>query len=113
MLWKRPIGSTAAMSETLLSAKEAARRLGISVACFYDWLSQSDRGEFVLRGQRVTVDYFQGGARGQGRIKLDADEVERLKELMRVQPRPLPQRRPPSKQHHYPGITVELGDPGD
>ena len=79
----------------------------------YQWLADSDAGTLVIRGQPVTIDYFQGGRNGQGRIKIEAFEIERLKELMRVRPRPTRQRRTPTRRHHYPGITVELGDPGD
>jgi len=99
------------MSEELLSAKEAARRLGMAVTSLYDWLGQSDRGFLVIRGERVTIDYLQGGPQGQGRIKLAASEVERLQDLMRVRPqRPAPRRRP-LRQHLFPGITVPLGRP--
>jgi len=79
----------------------------------YQWLADSDTGTLVIRGQPVTIDYLQGGPKGQGRIKIEAREVERLKELMRVRPRPPWQRRPATKRRHYPGITVELGNPGD
>ena len=96
-----------------LSAIEAAEGLSISVTTMYDWLGQSDRGLLRIRGHSVTIDYYQSGPRGQGRIRIEATEVDRLKELMRVRPRPARRRRPPTKQHHYPGITVELGDPGD
>lgn len=99
------------MSEELLSTTETAQRLGISRACLYDWLAQSNAGQFALRGQRVVIDYLQGGARGQGRIKIEAKEVERLKELMRVRPRPAPARAAPA-QIAFPGITVKLGRPG-
>lgn len=95
----------------LLSAREAASRLGISVSSFYDWLSQSDRGEFVIRGESVTIDYFQTGRRGQGRIRLEVDEVERLKNLFRVRPRKPVTRREPIKPLAFPGITVALGRP--
>ncbi len=87
--------------------------LGISTASLYDWLAQSDAGTLVIRGEPVTIDYFQGGAKGQGRIRIEAQEVQRLKEAMRVRPRPVRHRRLPTRTHHYPGITVELGDPGD
>ena len=79
----------------------------------YQWLADSDSGTLVIRGESVTIDYLQGGRKGQGRIQVETSEIERLKELMRVRPRAVWQRRSPSKQHHYPGITVELGDPGD
>lgn len=101
------------MNEELLSANEAARRLAISPATLYQWLAQSNAGALMIRGQPVTIDYFQGGRKGQGRIRIAAAEVERLKELMRVRPRRLPQRRPPKRHDQYPGIYVELGDPGN
>jgi hypothetical protein len=100
------------MVEQLLSAKEAARALGIAVATLYDWLGQSYRGLLLVRGQPVTISYFQGGPKGQGRIKIEASEVQRLKELLRVQPQRLHIRRPPIRQNSFPGITVELGRPG-
>ena len=56
------------MPEELLSAREAARRLGVVVTTLYDWLGRSDRGRLVLRGRAVSVHYFQGGAQGQGRM---------------------------------------------
>ena len=101
------------MASELLSTSDAAQRLGISTATMYQWLADSDSGTLVIRGQPVTIDYFQGGPRGQGRIKIEAHEVERLKELMRVRPRPTRQRRQPKQRRYFPGITVELGDPGD
>ena len=101
------------MSDGLLSTNEAAQRLGVSRATMYQWLADSDAGALVIRGYPVTVDYYQGGRKGQGRIKIEAREVERLKEAMRVRPRPARQRRPPRIRRHYPGITVELGDPDD
>jgi len=99
------------MSSSLLSAQEAALRLGIAVASFYDWLARSDAGEFVLRGRSFTINYFQGGARGQGRIQIEEAEIERLREAMRVHPQPVRQRHPPVRIQHYPGITVPLGRP--
>ena len=95
----------------LVSAQEAARRLGIAVGSLYDWLNQSDCGEFVIRGEPVTINYFQTGGRGQGRIRLEIREVERLKDLFRVRPRKDVPRRPLTKHQAYPGITVELGRP--
>lgn len=100
------------MSEELLSAREAARRLGITVATLYDWLGQSDRGLLVIRGQPVTIDYLQGGSQGQGRIRIEIREVERIKDLMRVRPQRLAPRRQPIRQSSFPGITVPLGRPG-
>lgn len=99
------------MAEELASAQEAARRLGMSVTSFYDWLRQSDEGTLVIRGQPATIDYLQGGPRGQGRIKLEVSEIERLKELMRVRPSPLRPRSPPIRARIFPGITVPLGRP--
>jgi hypothetical protein len=99
------------MSGELLSAREAARWLGMAVASLYDWLGQSDRGLLVIRGQPVTIDYLQGGPRGQGRIRIEATEVERLKDLMRVQPQRIVPRRPPLRHQSFPGITVPLGRP--
>jgi hypothetical protein len=100
------------MSEQLLSTTEATRRLGIPRASLYDWLRQSNAGRFRLRGQPVTIDYLQGGPKGQGRIRIEAREVERLHDLMRVQPSKRPARQPLIQQAHYPGITVKLGRPG-
>jgi hypothetical protein len=99
------------MPEELLSTTEAARRLGVTVASLYDWLSQSDRGFLIIRGKPVTINYLQGGAHGQGRIKIATDEVERLKDQMRVRPQRLVPRRPPVRQNTFPGITVPLGRP--
>jgi hypothetical protein len=101
------------MDHALLTAHEAAQKLGMTTASLYDWLAQSDAGQFRLRGQPVTIDYFQGGPKGQGRIRIEDREVERLKDLMRVRPcTPWP-RRPPVQEAHYPGITVKLGRPRD
>jgi hypothetical protein len=101
------------MDSELLSAQEAARWLGISVTSLYDWLGQSDRGLLIIRGQSVTVDYYQAGPQGQGRIRIEAAEVERIKELMRVRPQPIPVRHPPIRRATFPGITVALGRPND
>ena len=101
------------MSSELLSSDQAAQRLGITVPTLYDWLGQSDAGEFVLRGQSMTISYFQGGRRGQGRIQIEAAEVDRIQESMRVRPQPNPRRRSPTKPRHYPGIIVPLGHPED
>jgi hypothetical protein len=97
----------------LFGVREAAQHLGIAAASLYQWLGQSDSGTLVIRGQPVTVDYFQGGAQGQGRIKMEMKEIERLKDLMRVRPHPPHQRRLPARQESYPGITVKLGRPRD
>ena len=101
------------MSDELLPPEAAARRLGISRASLYAWLGLSDIGELVIRGQPVTIQYFQGGPKGQGRIRIEAQEIERLREAMRVRPQARHQRRPPIRQSQYPGITVPLGRPCD
>ncbi|HVK08842.1 MAG TPA: hypothetical protein VM597_08715 [Gemmataceae bacterium] len=100
------------MPDELLSSREAARRLGVGVATLYAWLGLSDRGLLVIRGRPVTVSYLQGGPRGQGRILIEAGEVERVKDQMRVKPEPVRARRPPVHRSHFPGITVALGRPG-
>jgi hypothetical protein len=99
------------MDDQLLSTQEAARRLDVSVLTLYGWLGLSDCGLLVIRGQRTLIDYMQGGAKGEGRIKISAGEVERIKELMRVRPRLAPIRRPPTKNCFFPGIVVPLGRP--
>jgi hypothetical protein len=78
------------------------------VTTLYDWLGQSDWGLFTLRGEKVTIDYFQGGPRGRGRIRIPAAEVDRLLGLMRVPPKRMPTAPKPSPQS-FPGITVPLG----
>lgn len=98
-------------SDPLLNAGEAARRLGITTTCLYDWLGQSDRGLLVIRGRAVTVNYLQGGPRGQGRIRIESAEIERLKDLMRVIPHVHVPRRLPDRAMNFPGITVPLGRP--
>jgi len=100
-----------APSDQLLDADEAARRLGISRTCLYAWLGDSNRGLLLIRGQPVTISYFQGGPRGQGRIRIEASEIERLRELMRVTPRAYVPRRPAARPTAFPGITVPLGRP--
>lgn len=99
------------MAAEYLPAREAARRLGITPTTLYDWLGQSDRGLLMVRGQLVTIDYLQGGPRGQGRIRIAADEVDRLQELTRVQPQVMRPRRPPMRCVSFPGIKVLLGRP--
>lgn len=95
----------------LLSPAQAGCRLGISVTTLYDWLGLSDRGLLVIRGQPVTIDYFQGGPQGQGRIRIEAAEVERVRELMRVRPQHLKPVRQRIPRQSFPGITVPLGRP--
>jgi len=99
------------MSDELLSAADAARRLGITVTTLYDWLGQSDYQRLVIRGQPVTLRYYQGGPRGQGRIRIPLSEVLRLLDLMQVHPVPWAPRRPTPRRDQFPGITVPLGRP--
>ncbi|WP_166821981.1 helix-turn-helix domain-containing protein [Thalassoroseus pseudoceratinae] len=102
------------MSTERLTSAQAASRLGISVATLYGWLRESNVGEFFVRGQKYTIEYFQGGRNGQGRIRIDAAEVERLQNAMRVHPRSTPEKPPRRMQPlQYPGITVPLGRPDD
>ncbi len=94
-----------------LSSHEAAHRLGISVCSLYEWLGRSDDGEFILRGEAFTINYLQGGARGQGRIQIEQSEIDRIQDAMRVLTKPKFKRSLPSRTQHYPGITVPLGRP--
>lgn len=102
-----------AMPSELLSSEIAARRLGIRVLTLYDWLSQSDGGVFEIRGQSVTIEYYQGGRRGQGRIMIDAEEIERLLSLMRVTPKGAYIRKRPEKETKLQHITTKLGRADD
>ena len=99
------------MEDHLLSAKEAAKRLGISPPTLYDWLGQSDHGMLVIRGERMTIRYFQSGPRGQGRIQIEASELDRIMECMRVYPARPSTRKPQSQSSGLPGITAKLGKP--
>ena len=101
------------MDEVYLLPKDCAQRLGISVTTLYDWLGQSDYGLLEIRGERVVIEYLQGGAKGQGRIRIPKQEVERLLELMRVKPKHLPRRRNPVRSQVLPGITIPHGRPPD
>ena len=98
-------------ADALFSAQEAAHFLGVATTTLYAWLAQSDQGILVIRGRTVQIDYLQGGPNGQGRIKIERRELERVKTLMRVlQVRRLP-RRLRARRRTYPGITVPLGRP--
>ena len=97
----------------LLPAAEAAQRLGIATTSLYDWLAQSNEGVFTIRGQSVTIDYFQGGPKGQGRIRIEVSEVERLLSMMRVMPKPTVVRKKPAKKSVLRHITTKLGRPED
>jgi transposase-like protein len=105
------VANSKTMSDALLNVRESAQRLGIAPSQLYAWLRQSDRGEFVLRGQHVTIEYFQGGPRGQGRIRIHPREIDRLNGLMQVSPREMQRRRPPLRRDMFPGISVPLGRP--
>ena len=107
----REEGPRASAPDDLLSPSEAARRLGVTAATLYDWLGRSDRGLLVIRGQAVTVDYLQGGPCGQGLIRIERREVDRVRDLMRVRPAAIVPRRPPAPRERFPGITVPLGRP--
>lgn len=99
------------MAGDTLNTKDAARQLGIARATLYGWLAQSDAGQFMVRGQPVTIDYFQGGRGGQGRIRIETAEIERLRALMRVKPRRIVSQKPLRRAGSFPGIHVKLGDP--
>lgn len=99
------------MADGLLTPKAAAERLGVSVPTIYDWLGQSDHGLLIIRGQPVTIRYFQGGPAGQGRIRIEAAEVERILAIMLVVPARRPARRALPPVGRFPGITVPLGRP--
>ena len=101
------------MSDALMTTSAAAEKLGISVTTLYDWLGQSDRGELVIRGQNVSVDYLQGGPKGQGRIVIEAAEVNRIRNLMRVRPQCAVRRSKPVPSRSFPGVNVPLGRPDD
>lgn len=101
------------MTNKLLTRQETAGRLGISTLTLYDWLSQSDSGEFVVRGQLTTIHYFQGGRKGQGRIKIAETEVNRLLSLMAVTPRPVKIRNSSPKRGSLQHITAMPGRPED
>ena len=101
------------MLDPTCSTDEAAERLGIRVATLYDWLSQSDAGTFVIRGQAVTIEYFQGGRRGQGRIRISHQELRRLRELMRVKPTEKVNRKKRRPKRGLRHMTSTLGRPDD
>jgi hypothetical protein len=103
------------MVDQLITSKSAAESLGINVLTLYDWLSQSDAGTFKLRGESVTIEYYQGGARGQGRIRMSLAEVQRLLSLMRVTSgsRPVPTRRQVKMKRTLQHITTRPGRPDE
>ena len=98
----------------LLSSKQAADMLGVSVLTLYGWLGLSDTGEFDIRGEPVTIEYYQGGRKGQGRIRVEESEVLRLLSLMRSTPKPQHKRQTPMKKSEpFRHITTKLGRPDD
>jgi hypothetical protein len=99
------------MDGDLLTPRDAARQLGISVTTLYAWLGLVRVGEFELHGQPVTIRFMQSGRRGQGRIRIAVAEIERLKDLMVVRPRSATVRRSPVRRDAYPFITAPLGRP--
>lgn len=99
------------MPDEFLNTADASKRLGITRSAFYAWLAESDAGSFRIQGQPVAIRYYQTGGRGQGRIRIEIQEIERLRDLMRVRPHHQLQRQPPVKQCQFPGITVKLGRP--
>jgi len=101
------------MTSRLLTTAEAANALGISKLTLYDWLAQSDASGFLIRGQPVTVSYFQGGRKGQGRIRIAESEVSRLLSLMAVTPRTVKARKPSQKHRSLQHITARPGRPDD
>ena len=101
------------MADQLLSCSNAAARLGIAAATLYDWLSQSDGGDFLIRGEAVTIHYFQGGRKGQGRIKIAESELKRLLSLMAVTPHPAINRKIPRPKQSLQQITVKPGRPDE
>lgn len=101
------------MKTDLLTSEQAANALGISVLTLYEWLSHSDAGEFQIRGQSVSIEYYQGGRRGQGRIRIAESEVDRLMSLMRVQPKAKRVRQKPVPKLKTQYITVTSGRPDD
>ena len=101
------------MPDELLTVDEAARRLGVTRTTLYGWLGLSRRSLLAFHGRPATIEFFQTGPKGQGRIQIDAKEIERVMDLMRVKPLTVRQRRSPVPRRTFPHITVPLGRPGD
>lgn len=101
------------MAHELLTSNDAAERLGISTLTLYDWLSQSDAGEFMIRSQPTTIEYLQGGRKGQGRIRIAESEIMRLLSLMTVTPATVKTRKPSQKKRLLQHITTTPGRPDD
>src|SRR3990172_3983997 len=69
---RRPLGlgqpgvlAPSSMEYGLLTAREAAQRLGLSRATLYQWLAASDAGTLVIRGQPITTTISRPGPRGR------------------------------------------------
>lgn len=103
--------SEASSSHRLLTPAQAASVLGIERTTFYGWLGLARRGLLVLGGRPFDLTFRQTGAAGQGRILLEAAEVERLREHLLVRPRTFVERRPRLPTRSFPGIHVRLGKP--
>lgn len=100
------------MDGELLTTSEAARRLGLARASLYDWLARSNAGELVIAGYPTAIEHFQSGRAGRGRIRIPANEIDRLLALMRVTPKASPPpRRRPTKVSEFTHIRVPLGRP--
>ena len=101
------------MPSDLLNAREAAQRLGISVHTLYGWLSASSKGRLEIHNRPLSINYFQTGRRGQGRIKIESQEIDRLLLLMQPKPESTARRKrskaAPALQH----ITTPLERPDD
>ncbi|HWB00217.1 MAG TPA: DNA-binding protein [Pirellulales bacterium] len=99
------------MDGELLTVREAAKRLAIKPTTLYAWFGLARRGLLVLRGENVTVHFYQTGRKGQGRISIPASEVERLRGYLQVVPPRAPIRQSPVRRLSFPGIDVPLGRP--
>lgn len=110
LLFKAVIESIVSDDE-LLTPAAAAVRLGLARTTLYAWLGLSRRNLLEIHGRRVTIDFLQTGPKAQGRIRITAREVERIRELLRVQPIAAPLRRSPTPRLTLPHITVPLGRP--
>jgi hypothetical protein len=102
---------TRTVADELLDPTAAALRLGITRTTLYDWLGLSRRNLLEIHGRRATIEFFQTGAKAQGRIRIESREVERIKELMRIVPTAAPVRRLLVARTTYPHINVPLGRP--
>ncbi|MBA4020254.1 MAG: molybdenum-pterin-binding protein [Pirellula sp.] len=103
--------SEAPAPRQLLTPAQAACVLGIERTTLYGWLGLARRGLLVLGGRPFDLTFRQTGAAGQGRILLEAAEVERLREHLLVRPRTFVERRPRLPTRSFPGIHVPLGKP--